>query len=184
MANDRAWYWLAAGVLALGLNGAYQDGEFAWAHKIADRSCSLLERVTERSDRVVAAAEIMLGHEPSTLARAQERLARLQEKLSSTQMDRTQRQLNSAQCKLSRARVKIVEMQGPEYASQVVVDVPNFPVMSTINERQFGHAVRIPAVRIPEVRIPEINIPQVRVPQITIPPVRVDVDNDDSDGLI
>ena len=31
MTSNRAWYWLAAGVLALGLNGAYQDGEFSWA---------------------------------------------------------------------------------------------------------------------------------------------------------
>jgi hypothetical protein len=33
MKNAQAWGWLAAGVLALGLNGIYQDGGAAWAHR-------------------------------------------------------------------------------------------------------------------------------------------------------
>ena len=34
-AANRAWYWLAAGVLALGLNGYYQDGGFQGLHRLA-----------------------------------------------------------------------------------------------------------------------------------------------------
>ena len=33
----KGWYWLAAGVLALGLNGYYQDGGMRWLHDFAQR---------------------------------------------------------------------------------------------------------------------------------------------------
>ena len=50
MKTTQGWGWLAAGVLALGLNGFYQDGGLARAHRVfdaaighaADRSGSLL----------------------------------------------------------------------------------------------------------------------------------------------
>jgi hypothetical protein len=194
MATEKAWYWLAAGVLALGLNGAYQDGEFPWVHNLADRSCALLERVTEQKDRFVAMTEIMFGREPSSLARAQERLARLQERLSTTQVDRIQRRLEVAQCKIARAQAKVVVLEHSQLCSgtsHFVVHVPsvNMPAMPAVNVREFMSAVTVPSVQIPEinipqVRVPRITIPEVRVPQIHVPPVHVQVDSDDSDGLI
>ena len=42
MRSEKAWYWLAAGVLALGLNGAYQDGLFGRAHFLANRASALM----------------------------------------------------------------------------------------------------------------------------------------------
>ena len=51
MTSEKAWYWLAAGVLALGLNGAYQDGQFGWVHGIADRSTEIVERASMRGAR-------------------------------------------------------------------------------------------------------------------------------------
>ena len=60
MKTRRAWAWLAAGVLALGLNGFYQDGGAAWAHRamdgltvrVAERSLTLLSLASEALDRV------------------------------------------------------------------------------------------------------------------------------------
>lgn len=46
MKTRQAWVWLAAGVLALGLNGFYLDGGAAWAHRIMDGA---FERVAARS---------------------------------------------------------------------------------------------------------------------------------------
>jgi hypothetical protein len=37
-AATKAWYWLAAGVLALGLNGYYQDGGMQALHRISNRA--------------------------------------------------------------------------------------------------------------------------------------------------
>jgi len=46
MKTTQGWGWLAAGVLALGLNGFYQDGGAAWAHRIMDH---VTARVADRS---------------------------------------------------------------------------------------------------------------------------------------
>ncbi len=40
MKTTQGWGWLAAGVLALGLNGIYQDGGAAWAHRIVEPGCA------------------------------------------------------------------------------------------------------------------------------------------------
>ena len=61
MRSDKAWYWLAAGVLALGLNGAYQDGQLGWAHVLADRATAAVERALYAGQHFLAMAEVMLG---------------------------------------------------------------------------------------------------------------------------
>jgi hypothetical protein len=53
MQSKQAWGWLAAGVLALGLNGIYHDGGAAWVHHAADR---VMARIAERTAPVLALA--------------------------------------------------------------------------------------------------------------------------------
>lgn len=53
MKNRQAWAWLTAGVLALGLNGMYQDGGGQWAHRTVTR---IVERTAERTEPVLALA--------------------------------------------------------------------------------------------------------------------------------
>ena len=53
MKSTQAWGWLAAGVLALGLNGIYHDGGAAWAHRAVDQG---IRRVAERTAPVFALA--------------------------------------------------------------------------------------------------------------------------------
>src|SRR6266481_7758703 len=65
----------------------------------------------------------------------------------------------------------------------------DMPVMPAVNVRAFMSTVAVPSVQIPEINIPQVNIPriripQVRVPQIHVPPVHVQVEDNDSDGLI
>lgn len=66
MKTTQAWGWLTAGVLALGLNGFYQDGGVEWAHRVAGR-------VVYRSAVVVALAS---GHAERFLDRARMAVAR------------------------------------------------------------------------------------------------------------
>ncbi|MGA7360644.1 MAG: hypothetical protein WBW70_17435, partial [Candidatus Sulfotelmatobacter sp.] len=56
MKTTRGWGWLAAGVLALGLNGIYQDGGAAWAHRAVGQ---VMARISDRSEAVIALAS---GH--------------------------------------------------------------------------------------------------------------------------
>src|ERR1039458_1068039 len=53
MKSTQAWGWLAAGVMALGLNGFYHDGGAAWAHRAVDQG---MAGVSERTEGVVALA--------------------------------------------------------------------------------------------------------------------------------
>src|SRR5258707_12527920 len=51
--QTQAWGWLAAGVLALGLNGIYQDGGAAWVHRNVDR---VMAQIASESGAVLALA--------------------------------------------------------------------------------------------------------------------------------
>src|SRR6267154_536780 len=51
--QTEAWGWLAAGVLALGLNGIYQDGGAEWVRRDVD---GIIARIADRSEAVLALA--------------------------------------------------------------------------------------------------------------------------------
>jgi hypothetical protein len=196
MRSETAWVWLAAGVMALGINGAYQDGQFAWAHRLADRSAAMVQEVRDQGCRLAAMAELIFGREPSTIARAQDQLARVQDRWSRGQMDRMQQQLEAAQFRMDRAAQRMVMIQQDEpcsHSRRFMVQVPEVDVpavnvsafVPNMNVRAFVPNVNIPSVRIPEINIPqvtipEINVPNVRVPEVRIPSMRVRVDEDNN----
>jgi len=71
----QAWGWLAAGVLALGLNGAYQDGAAAWAHRAIERAVAqttaVLALASGRADQFLAEARVLtVRDETVSLGRA------------------------------------------------------------------------------------------------------------------
>src|ERR1700684_2786967 len=53
MKNTQGWGWLAAGVLALGLNGIYHDGGAAYLHRAV---APVIGRVAEKTGPVLALA--------------------------------------------------------------------------------------------------------------------------------
>ena len=78
MASEKAIYWLALGVVALGLNSTYQKTETGWAQRFAERSVWAAERAAQRGLSLVSMAEVMLGRNPGEVARLQGALARLE----------------------------------------------------------------------------------------------------------
>jgi hypothetical protein len=56
MNTDKAAYWIALGVLALGLNSENQHGHFGALHQAADRAGSVLCRVSARAAETLAFA--------------------------------------------------------------------------------------------------------------------------------
>jgi hypothetical protein len=63
MAAQKAWYWLAAGVVALGLNSEYHNGGLQVLHGLADRSDTLVARVNGRAHNYVELAKMLMGRE-------------------------------------------------------------------------------------------------------------------------
>jgi hypothetical protein len=107
MQSQKAWYWLAAGVLALGLNGAYQDGQLGWVHCLADRVAGSIERVSERGVHFVTMAEVMLGRSPGTFSRTEAALQKIQSKAACARVARVQRQVAMAQVRQQLAEADI-----------------------------------------------------------------------------
>jgi hypothetical protein len=67
MNSEKAWYWLAAAILAAGLTSDYRAGGAGWAHELAGRAQALVASSTHAS-RYLAVAQIMLGARPSSAA--------------------------------------------------------------------------------------------------------------------
>ena len=88
MDTNKAAYWIALGVLALGLNSEYRHGSFVPLHRVAERAGSALCRVATRAEQTVAVARVLVRSEGSRMddlstatggaemARAQEELLR------------------------------------------------------------------------------------------------------------
>jgi len=178
MTSNKAWYWLATGVLALGLNGAYQDGEFRWAHRLVHCSVSSLHRISDRGHEFAAMAEIMLGRatkatdrvqaaveqSEATLDRSQARLQALQTKLVCERIANAQRRMAMVQAhraiaqadverKIAMAQAKMdqVRMITVEPQLHNCPDVSRIVVMPEIPKIDISN---LPAMQIPD--LPEI----------------------------
>lgn len=128
-ATHKAWYWLAAGVLALGLNGYYQDGGFQGVHQLAACTRGAVNEARAQFRQVATLAEVALAERaqnrysrqvPSAVAvnrqdlpvQAQVRLAELQARLSSVEAARLQLRMARlqrivAERNMQRAQVEI-----------------------------------------------------------------------------
>lgn len=60
MNTNKAAYWIALGVLAIGLNSEYQHGNFVALHRVVDRADSLLCQISSRAAQTVAAAKVLM----------------------------------------------------------------------------------------------------------------------------
>jgi hypothetical protein len=90
MDTNKAAYWIALGVLALGLNNEYRQGNFVALHRVAGRAYAVLSRVSTRAEQTLAAVrglkdreefpadDQMAGLRGAEMARAQGELLREQ----------------------------------------------------------------------------------------------------------
>jgi hypothetical protein len=60
---NKATYWIAVGVLALGLSSQYRQGGFTAVHRVAERASSELWRVATRAEETLALATGRIGRE-------------------------------------------------------------------------------------------------------------------------
>ena len=58
MDTNKAAYWVALGVLALGLNSEYQHGNFVTLHRVAERTSATLCQVSTRAEQTLMALGI------------------------------------------------------------------------------------------------------------------------------
>ncbi|MFZ0759642.1 MAG: hypothetical protein WAM69_06785 [Candidatus Sulfotelmatobacter sp.] len=172
MKTTQAWGWLAAGVLALGLNGFYQDGGLAPAHRIVDgaielvagRSGDLVELASERGERLAERASLVAAWDETASCRLAATVARFQRKTAWTQSRAARIEAMSARQEAAVARVEAERAR----IEARVARVRMVPVA-------FG-ALEIPLMACPRVRVnaPRLSVPPVPVVRIPAPGVRVE----------
>ena len=119
MKATQGWGWLAAGVLALGLNGIYHDGGAAWAHRIADgagcRPVGSLDRIWlrgaltgsgKRPDLVAARDETASCRLATAMARVQTKIARTQNGMAHFEAMSARQEAALARMEANRARIE------------------------------------------------------------------------------
>ena len=123
MNTNKALYWIALGVFALGLNSEYQNGNLPFAHRVADRAEAVLCRIATRAEQSLAIARVLTGRPASQfssddefVARRQAEVARVMAEhqaqldramaLPQADLDRVQQNLDRMHMVLDRVRVE------------------------------------------------------------------------------
>ena len=121
MASEKAIYWLAVGVVALGLNSTYQRSESCWVQRMAGRSVRVAERAAQRGLNLLSLAEVMIGRNPADLARLQGALARLEARSEAEpsvdmhqELAQTQRDLQQLNVELRDMKVAVPHVRCPK----------------------------------------------------------------------
>jgi len=182
MASEKAMYWLAVGVFAIGLTNSYQQGRFVRVHEFADHVALSAERAAQNGLSKIAMAEVMMGRNPVEVSRLQSVLAQLEanEAMRSAQGE----ELVQAQAQLQDLNVKLQDLKNSAAAwecqrhakAQAQADQEQMEADEQLAEVQVPEInVQVPEFEVPEVRIPKVHIPEIRVPAIHVNVPRVDV---------
>jgi hypothetical protein len=184
--KTEAWGWLAAGVVALGLNGFYQDSGFARAHRAVDRiessSAAVLALATGRADHVFSEARLVTVRQETAPCRFGTALAQVETKIARTQTAvgrweamSVRQEAQFARLESARARREAVQVRLA--CSRVPAVTVNPVVLKEIRieacPRVHVNMPRMPRISVPKVSIPEITIPRVDIPKISVPAVPV-----------
>ena len=170
MASQKAWYWLAAGVLVLGINGEYQSGRMQWAHRYVDHSMALVSDYARCAGHYLAQFQMLLAQNPAGIAAPQNRVEAADVSSRDVQEELIREQLAHL------VTQQLARQQAAAIARQAVLESDPGVVLCPHSQRM---SVMVPQIRVPQINIPEVNIPQMRVevPQVKVevPRVRVDV---------
>ena len=173
MKTNQAWGWLAAGVLAAGLNANYYDGGLQWAHRIADRvsyqSETALAMASGRASLFLAEARVIAARDRSAscpwsaaAARVQSRIAR-----SQSQFDQFEAMSAREQAQLARLEANRERMQ-----AQITARTARVRVATAAFSPATSRAMVLPVV-CPRVRVNIPELPMVEMP--AIPEVHVEL---------
>ena len=165
----QAWGWLAAAVLAAGLNSSYHEGGMQWAHEIVDRvghnTGAVLALATGRADQFLTEARMLnVGREEPQCPLAAA-MAEVQSSFdqSNAGIDRIEVMSAREQARLARIEANRARMEAQIQARLARVRLPGANFSPVV--------VRVPKIDCPRVRV---NIP--RMPRINVPAPVVNVD--------
>ena len=170
----QGWYWLTAGVMALGLNGVYHDGGAEWTHQLVNRSAAVVALASGHSERFLASTQLFSGREQTQACRVATAVARFQAKMEGTQTGFAHFDAMTAQQEAGLARLEANRAQFEAGRARIEAQVARLDFVSASLSPEFGAAFGPKRIKLP-VNCPRlrVNIPRtfVRVP---VPTVRVE----------
>ncbi len=174
MKTSQAWTWLAVGVLALGVNGIYQDGGAAWAHRavgsavasIDNRAEAVLALATGRAEWFLAKADPVQARGETAACRFANSVARVQAHMVRRESGIAKFEEMSARQEAARAKLEANRARIEAQVVRVHISPVDFQVPEIMQ-------VSCPRVRI---NLPHVEVPRVNVPKFHIPAAVVHVD--------
>jgi hypothetical protein len=201
--KSKAYGWLAAAVLAAGLNASYHDGGLQWAHRAIDGIShnvgAVLALASGHADQFLAEAQLANAkNETATcrlatawariqtrMARGQTRLAQMQTKFIHTGFSPakfTDRELAQSQAAWDRFEARSEEMSARQEAAMAQIEAKRAR-MEAETERHVQRTMAMVRVRPVAAmqtmnletgcRHLRVNVPNIRIPQVHIPEINV-----------
>ena len=165
----QGWYWLAAGVMALGLNGMYHDGGAEWAQQFVNRSAAVVALASGHAERFLASAR-----EQTVLCRVATEMARFQTKMARSQTGFAHFDGMTAQQEAGLARLEANRAQFEAGRARIEAQVARLDFVSASLSPEFGAAFGPKRIKLP------VNCPRLRVniprtfARVPVPTVRVE----------
>jgi hypothetical protein len=167
--KTQAWGWLAAAVVAAGLNSSYHEGGIQWAHEIVDRvghnTVAVLALATGRAHQFLAEARTLKVDREESQCPFTVAMAQVQSSLAQRhpECDRFEAMAAREQAKLARIEANRARMEALIEAKLARVHFA---------EADFNPVVvQVPKIDCPRVRVNISRMPRINVPA---PVVRVD----------
>jgi len=169
--KTQAWGWLAAAVLAAGLNASYHDGGLEWAHRVFDRigynSAAVLALASGRADQFLTEARLATADEETASCRWATALARVQTQVARTGTGFAHVQTMSAREEAQLARLEAnrarIEARVAAQTARIRIPAAAFnPVALSVSDMKMPD-LKIPAV-CPRVRVNIPRLPMLRIP--------------------
>jgi hypothetical protein len=196
MKLTQTWVWLAAGVLAAGLNASYHDGGLQWAHRVADRveeaSSMVRALASGHADVLLTEARTFLAQNavlqsssPSnlpqeeascrwatTLARVQTKIARSETRFARIRVmtDREREALDRAQAEQDRVDAQRDRMEALMQANRDRLEARMAKLQIAANLMPVAfNAPEPPACPRVRVTVPQVHVPRINIPRINVP---------------
>ncbi|HLZ39472.1 MAG TPA: hypothetical protein VKQ11_00830 [Candidatus Sulfotelmatobacter sp.] len=160
--KTQAWGWLAAAVMAAGLNANYHNGGIQWAHQMVNevtyKAGTVIALASGRVDQLQSEAPMLTARREKSPCPFASVLARVEMKLDRSEMSfdnvevmsaREQAQLAHLAANRARFEAKLARIRIPAVAFNPVVPSPHVSVC--------------PRVRVSVPRIPAIQTPMVHI---------------------
>lgn len=164
--KTQAWGWLAAAVLAAGLNSSYHEGGMQWAHEIVDRvghnTGAVLALATGRADQFMTEARMLNVERHNSQCPLAAAMAQVQSSFDqpNAEIDRIEALSAREQAHLARLEANRARMEAQIQARLArvhFVDTNFNPVV-----------VQVPEITCPRVRVNIPRIPRIKVPAPTV----------------